>query len=248
MEKSDKIVNVFIPCCMDMFDPGTAGSTIAVLERLGCNVNYQIDQTCCGRRFYMEGNMNAARELGVKLFREFGPDNPIVIPSSACAGYIKHNFQNIFENTFVPGELTKFTENIYELSDFIVNVLHCRNLENYFNSRVFYFKSCSARNTYHLHDEPEILLRNTQGLDLVTDDSITGCCSANGTFAEVNPEVSEAMLKNVVDRIYAASVQYVTSTDIHCLQHIEAYIQAKGIGLEVIHLADILNAQKEANI
>ncbi len=249
-------VNVYIPCCMDMFNPGSAFSLMELLKNIGVEPNYIDTQTCCGRRFFLEGDLNSAYLLGKKLWEEMQvrdiptavphiTDLPLIVPTAACASYIKYHYPVIFKNTAMPLEMKKFTSNVYEVCDYIVNVKKITTLNNYFNHRVFYFKSCAARNNYHLGDEPETLLRNTKGLELLTDDDLTCCCGANGNFANMNPEVSDEMVKKVVDRIYAMGAQYVTSTDLHCLQQIDAFIQANGIGLEVMHIVDILSATKE---
>ncbi|MCQ2285345.1 MAG: (Fe-S)-binding protein [Bacteroidales bacterium] len=254
-ENTTEQVNIFIPCCMDMFNPGSAESLIALLKQIGVKANYIDAQTCCGRRFYLEGDINSAKNLGLKLWGELQvrdiptatphiTDSPLVIPTAACAGFIKYCYPQILKMSAMPLEMKKFSSNVFEICDYIVNVKHITKLNNCFNHRVFYFKSCSARNLYHLGDEPEILLRSTKGLDLLTDDNLTCCCGANGDFAFSNPEVSNEMVKQVVDNIYAKGAEYVTSTDLHCLQQIDAYIQSKGIGLEVMHIVDILSAQE----
>ncbi len=238
-------VNLFIPCEMDMFSPSIAFSMIQLLERVGEMVFYNPEQTCCGRRFYYAGEVGDARELGNKMMKEFDAKLPIIVPSTACASYIRNHYSKLFENRAVPAEVNLFTQNIFELCHYLVSVRKITKMNNYFNKRVFYYKSCSARNLYRLQDEPETLLRNTEGLDLLIDPTLDSCCSANGHFAKENPEVSDAMLSHIVDKIYSSGAQYVTSTDIHCLQHIDAYIQTNGVGIDVIHIADILNAQYE---
>ena len=238
----EKIVNVFIPCGMDMFSPNVANSTLSLIEKLGFTPFYNENQTCCGRRFYMEGKMDYARELGDKLMSVFDPKHPIVVPSSACVGFIRKYYKKLLENTHVPMDLKLFTDNIFEISDFIVNQLGITKLNNYFNQRVFYFKSCSARNLYRYNNAPEVLLQNTAGLEFLSDSDMNMCCSANGNFALASPETANKMLEQIVTKIYSMGAQYITSTDIHCLQYIDAYIQENDIGLEVIHLVDIYNA------
>ena len=237
-------VNLFIPCDMDMFSPNIPYSVISLLDKIGDECYYNENSTCCGRRFYFEGAIDNAKILGEKLMSEYNYKYPMVVPSSSCVGFIKNYYKQLFENVRVPSELKLFTHNVYELTDYIVNVKGITKLDNIFNHRVFYFKSCSARNLYKLDDEPETLLRNTKGLDLLTDPEMNTCCSANGRFAYSNPDTSDIMLEQIINKIYMQGAQYVTSTDIHCLQAMDAFIQAKGIGLEVIHIADILNGEK----
>lgn len=240
-------VNLFIPCSMDMFSPAIPYSVVGLLEKLGDKIYYNPESTCCGRKFFMEGAIDCAKQLGEKLMSEYDPKFPMVVPSSACVGYIKNHFRKLFENVTVPAQLKQFTHNIYELCDYIVNVKGITSLGNTFNQRVFYFKSCAARNMYKMGNEPETLLSNTRGLDLLTDDEINFCCSANGRFAIRNSEVSDSMLKEIVDKVYNLGAQYITSTDIHCLQYIDAHIQSRGGGVEVIHIADILVGENETN-
>ncbi|MDR3047644.1 MAG: (Fe-S)-binding protein [Bacteroidales bacterium] len=244
MKYKNDTVNLFIPCSMDMFAPTIPISVIKVLEHLGQSCFYNEESTCCGRKFFMEGAEEEAIYLSNKLMTEFSNKLPLIIPSTACSGYIKTHFKTLFENISVPAELEFFVNNVYDLCDYIVNVKHVTCVDNTFNHRVFYFKSCAARNMYNLGNEPEILLKNTKGLDLLTDPDMIDCCSANGQFALQNPEVSDIMLSSLIDKIYRQGAQYVTSTDIHCLQYIDAYIQSEEIGIEVIHIADIL-ASKE---
>jgi len=233
-------VNVFIPCCMDMFSPTVPKSVFAVLERLGDEVIYNSEQTCCGRRFYQVGELELAKELANKLILEYDSKYPMNVPTTSCVGYIKNYYKELLENSAEVNMVRNFTQNIYELCYYIVNVKAVETLNNIFNHRVFYFKSCSARNLYKLDDEPELLLSNTKGLDLLIDDKLNTCCGANSHFALANPEVSDVLCNQIIERAYQMGAQYITSTDIHCLQHIDAVLNTLDITLETIHVADIL--------
>lgn len=233
-------VNVFFPCDMDMFTPTIPHNVIRILEKLGYHCLYNPESTCCGRKFYMDGAIECARQLGEKLLEEFDSQYPIIIPSSACAAFIKNYYRKLFENVTVPNQLKNFTQNTFELCDFLVNEHKIIDLNATFNHRVFYFKSCSAKNQYRLGNEVEQLLSNVKGLDLLTDNEMDYCCSANSRFAMHNPELSDLMLSDVINTIYSLGAQFVTSTDIHCLQFLDSYIQSQGIAIEVIHIADIL--------
>lgn len=237
-------VNLFIPCEMDMFSPSVAQSVVRLLEKLGLEVHYKTEQTCCGRNFYFSGEIETAKELGTKMMAEYENNKcPLVIPSATCAGFIRKYYSQLLTNVSVVNDLKFFVSNTYELCDFIVNQLGLTTVGNHFPQRVFYFKSCAARNMYELQDEAEVLLKSTKGLELLTDPDMNDCCSANGRFSVINPEVSDQMIEKIVTKIYSMGAQYVTSTDINCLQHMDAFIQSKGMGLEVIHIADILNAE-----
>lgn len=243
MAEESNIVNVFIPCQMDMFQPNSAYSVMTVLERLNLHCQYYDEQTCCGRRFYMEGEIENAKDLGIQIIDNFGTKVPFIVPDCGCAGYMRTYFRELLKNSFSTNDLRIFTQQVYELCDYIVNVKHIENLGNTFSHRVFYFKSCSARNLYPQNNAPETLLRNTLGLDLLMSDEFQGCCGANGRFTLANPATAEAMTGEIVTKIYNMGAEYVTSTDIHCLQMIDAYKEAHDVGIEVIHIADILKGE-----
>lgn len=239
----NKIVNLYVPCQMDMFQSGTARSAMAVLERLGDRCQYFDEQTCCGCRFYLEGEIAYAKDLAINVLDCYDVKLPFIVPDSTCAGFIKTQYKRLLKNAYQPTDLAIFTQNVHELCDYIVNVKKVECLDNYFPHKVFYFKSCSARNVYPANDAPETLLRNTRGLELVMDDNIHGCCGANGRFSKVNPTASEALTGEIISKIYNMGVEYITSTDIRCLQHLDAYKIAHDVGLEIIHIADILKGE-----
>jgi L-lactate dehydrogenase complex protein LldE len=233
-------VNVFIPCCMDMFSPSLPRTIFTILERLGDEVIYNPEQTCCGKRLYQTGELELAKELANKLISEYDPKFPMIMPTTSCVGYIKNYYKELLENSAEVNVLRNFTQNIYELCYYIVNIKAIEKLGNAFNHRVFYFKSCSARNLYKLDDEPELLLCNTKGLDLLLDNGLNTCCGANSHFAIANSEVSDTLCNQIIECAYQLGAHYITSTDMHCLQHIDAVLNTLDITLETIHIADIL--------
>lgn len=239
--ENSNIVNLFIPCHMDMFQASTAFSAKEVLERMNIICQYHDEQTCCGRRFFMEGDVDSAKQMATQIVLEqYDEKLPLIIPDSSCAGFMRAYYRSLLENTVRPPQLKMFTEHVFELCDFIVNVRKVSCLGNTFRKRVYYFKSCSARNLYPKNDAPEILLRNTEGLDLLMDEHNQGCCGANGRFPMVNPQAAEEMAGEVMKRAYSMGAELVTSTDIHCLQMLDAYAVAHDVDVDVIHIADIL--------
>jgi len=238
-------VNVFIPCCMDMFSPSVTLSVFSVLERLGDEIVYNHEQTCCGRKFYHTGELELAKDLANKLILEYDLKYPMVVPTTSCVGYIKNFYKELLENAAEVNMIRNFTKNIYDICDYIVNIKAIEKLDNLFNHRVFYFKSCAARNLYKLDNEPELLLRNTGGLDLLIDNELNTCCGFNSHFALSNIEVSDILCGQIIERAYQMGAQYITSTDMHCLQHIDAILNTLDITLETIHIADILRGEED---
>ena len=147
---------------MDLFQAETVTSVITVLDRLGLFCHYDPESTCCGRRFFMEGEIQYAKDLGYQVIHSYteycdlhSKKFPVVVPDAACAGFMRSHFDMILKNATLPSELNNFVGNLYELCDFIVNVLNVNYLNNVFPHRVFYFKSCAAKHLYPENNAPE---------------------------------------------------------------------------------------------
>ena len=117
------IVDLFIPCFIDQIYPQTAFNTIKVLEKAGCSVNYNPAQTCCGQPAFNAGYWDTCKEVAEKFIADFPNDRYIVSPSASCAGMVKNYYPELFQDTVQFNQSKTIQKNIYELSDFLVNVL-----------------------------------------------------------------------------------------------------------------------------
>ena len=240
MENTDnQPVNVFIPCCMDLYNPEIAEKFMRLIWKLGLQIHYNPQQTCCGRQFYFSGQKEVAEEFGIKFTKLLKLNFPVLFPTTACPAYIKHYFPKMFHNTHTHHEVKILINQVFEISDFIVNKLGKKCLGNKYNNRVYYFKSCQARNLYGLGDEPETLLRNTEGLDLIVRPENDLCCTGNNDFYLHNPQMSDELLKRLIEDAYNSGAQVITTTDIHCLQHITSYLNTLDVQLTPLHVVEI---------
>lgn len=240
-------IEVFIPCYIDQLYPETAFNTIKVLEKAGCKVIYNPEQTCCGQPPYNGGYWDEAKEVGTKFLNDFSEKHYIVSPSASCTGMVKHGFDDLFTNTVIHNRCRNIQKNIYELSDFLVNVLK----KDYFGAeligRAVYHDSCSGLRDCHIKSEPRQLLANVEGLDLVEMRDTDVCCGFGGTFAVKFEAIASAMTEQKVNNALEMDAEYIISTDSSCLLQIQAYIDQHKIPLKTIHLVDVL-ANGWANI
>lgn len=240
-------IEVFIPCFIDQLFPQTAFNTIKVLEKAGCKVIYNPEQTCCGQPAYNAGFWDEAKKTGAKFLNDFSEENYIVSPSASCTGMVKHGFNDLFTNTITHNRCRSIQRNIYELSDFLVNVLRKDYFGAELEGRAVYHDSCSGLRDCHIKDEPRQLLNNVEGLELVEMRDTDMCCGFGGTFAVKFESISSAMTEQKVNNALEMEADYIISTDSSCLLQIQAYIDKKQIPLKTMHLADVL-ANGWANI
>jgi len=234
-------IQLFIPCYIDQLYPQTGFNTVKILEKAGCTVHYNPKQTCCGQPAFNSGYWKETASLAEKFLTDFNPDMPIVSPSGSCSSFIIHHYQKVLADR--PDLLERHAQmknTIYELTDFLVNVLKVDNLGARFPHKVTFHDSCSALREYGIKDEPRILLSHVEGLELVEMEESETCCGFGGTFAVKNNAISTAMVEKKVLNALATQVDYIISTEASCLLNINSYCAKNKLPIKGIHIADIL--------
>jgi len=234
-------IQLFIPCYIDQLYPQTGFNTVKILEKAGCTVHYNPKQTCCGQPAFNSGYWKETASLAEKFLTDFNPDMPIVSPSGSCSSFIIHHYQKVLADR--PDLLERHAQmknTIYELTDFLVNVLKVDNLGARFPHKVTFHDSCSALREYGIKDEPRILLSHVEGLELVEMEESETCCGFGGTFAVKNNAISTAMVEKKVLNALATQVDYIISTEASCLLNINSYCTKNKLPIKGIHIADIL--------
>jgi len=234
-------VQLFIPCYIDQLYSETGFNTIKVLEKAGCEVIYNPNQTCCGQPAFNSGYWDESRSLAKKFLNDFSEDLPIITPSGSCSGYVIHQYPKLFKDNASELEACKRVgTNMYELSDFLVNILKVDDLGASFNHMVTYHDSCSALREYGIKDEPRQLLSKVKGLKLIEMEESETCCGFGGTFAIKNASISTAMVDKKIENAIATGAEYIISTEASCLMNINSFCQKNKLPIKGIHLADIL--------
>lgn len=233
-------IDAFIPCFIDQFYPETASSFIKVLQRAGCTVNYNPEQTCCGQPAFNSGYWEEARSVATKFISDFEKANLIVSPSASCSGFVKNYYQRLFEDDQQLNDAKFIGERVVEFSDFMVNHLKVEDVGATFRHRVTFHDSCAGLREYGIKSEPRRLLAKVQGLELVEMEELTTCCGFGGTFVAKFHHISTAMTEQKVENAMKTGAEYIVSTEASCLMNMEAYIRKQKLPIKTLHLADVL--------
>ncbi|MBV2228333.1 MULTISPECIES: (Fe-S)-binding protein [Sphingobacterium] len=235
-------VELFIPCFIDQLYPETAFNTVKLLEKAGCKVIYNTDQTCCGQPAYNAGFWDDAKKIGQKFLNDFHEEHPIVSPSASCVGMVRGGYDDLFTNSIEHNKCRAIQRNIFEISDFLVNVLQ----KEYFGAELVgtavYHDSCSALRECKIKDEPRRLLSHVGGLDIVEMRDQETCCGFGGTFAVKFEGISTAMAEQKVQNALDVKADYIISTDSSCLLQLQAYIEKNQLPIKTMHLVDVLTS------
>jgi L-lactate dehydrogenase complex protein LldE len=233
-------VQLFVPCFMDQLYPETAFNTIKVLEKAGCRVRYNENQTCCGQPAFNAGFRDEARAVCAKFLKDFSGNEIIVTPSASCAGFIRNYYSLLFENSATNSDLKYLKQQVFELSDFLVNKIKVTEFGASLNAKAVYHDSCAGLRECGIKQEPRILLAGVSGLELVEMKDVETCCGFGGTFAVKFEPISVAMGEQKAQNAADTGAEYLISTDMSCLMHIQGVIDNKGLPLKSLHLADVL--------
>lgn len=244
---------LFIPCFVDQLYPDTAFSMIKVLEkadevaRTHMRFDYNPGQSCCGQVAFNGGFWDEAKQIGEKFIRDFREYDYVVGPSASCIGFIKNYYQQMFYNSALHNENNYLARKIFELTDFIVNILKVDDLGASFDTRICFHDSCTAAREYGLSDQPRRLLEKVRGLEIVEMKKSEECCGFGGTFSVKFEAISTAMAEQKTANAIDTGAEYIVSTETSCLMHLQAYIDKQGLPLKTLHIADLLARGLENN-
>jgi L-lactate dehydrogenase complex protein LldE len=233
-------VQLFIPCFVDQLYPETGMNMVKVLEKLGCKVSYNTKQTCCGQPGFNAGYWDEARAVAKKFLHDFEGDGYIVAPSGSCTGYVRNYYDKMLENSaehLLSGNVRK---RMYEFTEFLTDVLKVTDLGATLNGKATYHDACGALRECGIKQGPRQLLENVKGLEMVEMKECETCCGFGGTFAVKFEPISIGMAQTKVQSAVDTGAQYMISTDVSCMMHIQGYIDKQGIPMKTMHIADVL--------
>ena len=233
-------VQIFIPCFVDQLYPQTAFNMMKVLEKTGCEVDYNTNQTCCGQPAFNAGFWDEARAVCSKFLKDFDNADYIVAPSASCVGFIRNYYDKILENSAQYKQVKDIRKRIYEFSEFLTDVLKVENVGAVLNIKATYHDSCAALRECKIKEGPRKLLSNVAGLELVEMSDVETCCGFGGTFAVKFDGISVGMADQKATHALDTKAEYIISTDLSCLMHLDGYIKGKNFPLKTMHLADVL--------
>jgi len=234
-------VSLFITCLADQLRPEVGLGMVRVLERLGVAFDFPPGQTCCGQPARNAGSFDEAREVGRQFLRAFAGSETIVAPSGSCVSMVKHHLPALFPQGSADHDAARaVAARVYELSQFLVDVLKVEDVGAEFPLRVTYHDSCHLLRELGVGSQPRRLLAHVGGLELVEMDGSDVCCGFGGLFAVKQPDISGAMGGDKIDRAIATGAQALVACDTGCLLHLGGMIARRGAPLRAMHLAEVL--------
>jgi L-lactate dehydrogenase complex protein LldE len=242
-------VGLFIPCYVNQFYPNAAKATLQLLRKQGVNVVYPVRQTCCGQPMANSGFEHLSQECNELFIENFAAFDYIVAPSASCVLHIKdhlHSLKNEETTAIIRGK-------VFELVEFLTDILKVEKLHARFPYKVGIHHSCHGLRGLHLSQmselnapafsKPQQLLNMVEGLQQITLTRQDECCGFGGTFCVAEEAVSVKMGKDRVADHTKNGAEYITSSDLSCLMHLEGILHRNNSAVKIVHIAEILNSE-----
>ncbi|MEA2304914.1 MAG: L-lactate dehydrogenase complex protein LldE [Solirubrobacteraceae bacterium] len=236
-------VALFITCFNDTLFPETGKAAVGLLERVGCDVEFPLEQTCCGQMHANSGYGEDALPLVRRFVDVFEGHDAVVSPSGSCVAMVREQYAALAKEAG-DAELLRRVEalgpRVFELTQFLADELGVEDVGATFPHRVTYHPACHALRALGIGDAPLRLLRNVAGIDLVELPQAETCCGFGGTFAVKNADTSAAMLTDKLRAVLDTGAEVVCSADNSCLLHVGGGLSRQRAGVRAMHVAEIL--------
>jgi L-lactate dehydrogenase complex protein LldE len=215
---------------------------VKLLEKAGCTVKYNEEQTCCGQPAYNAGFRTDAKAVCTKFLKDFSGADYVVAPSASCVGFVRNYYTALFNNSSYHNEVKALQKRVFELSEFLVNVLKVEDFGASLPIKATYHDSCAGLRECGIKTEPRKLLSKVKGLELIEMNDTETCCGFGGSFAVKFESISVAMADQKTTNALATGASCIISTDLSCLMHINGYSRFRESALKTMHLADVLTS------
>ncbi|HZM90592.1 MAG TPA: (Fe-S)-binding protein [Blastocatellia bacterium] len=234
-------VSLFITCLVDQFFPDVGMSVVSVLRKLGVEVDFPAEQTCCGQPAFNSGFTSDARELAKRFIGIFENSDYVVAPSGSCTSMVKVFYPELFKDD---PEWLKRAESLasrtYEFTEFLVNVLKVEDVGSSYHGKVALHQSCHLLRELNVRSEPQCLLRSVKGIEVVELERAETCCGFGGLFSVKYPHISGSILQDKIDSVEKSGADVVVASDVGCLMHIAGGLSRQSSAATTMHIAELL--------
>jgi len=240
-------IALFITCYNDLLYPEVGQAIVRLLRRLGHEVEFPAEQTCCGQMHFNSGYQDACIPLVQRFVDAFAGYDAVVTPSGSCASMVRRYHPLVAGlaadggvDSGLPERVATVSPRVYELSEFLVDVLEVTDVGARFPHTVAFHPTCHSTRLLGVGDRPTRLLAAVDGLTLVDLPRSEACCGFGGTFAVKNADTSVAMGLDKVDDVLGSGADVLAAGDTSCLMHIGGLLSRRGSRVRVMHIAEIL--------
>jgi L-lactate dehydrogenase complex protein LldE len=235
---------------MNELYPEASMDTYKLLKNLDFDIEYPMDQTCCGQPMANSGCSKSVKDLAINFVNNFKKFDYIVSPSGSCVTMVKEHYKEFFNEN---KDYEKVKTSIYEVTEFLHDIVKLENLDFSnisFPHKVGLHNSCHGHRSLGLGTPSELnipynnklenILSLVSDIELVQLNRSDECCGFGGTFCVTEDAVSTAMGRDRIQDHIDSQANVITGADMSCLMHLEGLINREKKNVKVLHISQIL--------
>ncbi len=241
-------VGLFVPCYVNAIFPEVGVATYKLLKHLGVEVDYPLNQTCCGQPMANAGFEQKAVPLAERFDDMFKGYDYVVAPSASCVAFVRLNYPRLLEGKHE----CLASDKTMDVCEFLHDVLKVKQLPGKFPHKVSLHNSCHGVRELHLSSASEQnvpsfskikdLLSMVEGITVLEPEKVDECCGFGGMFSVEEPDVSVRMGTDKLNNHMATGAEYITGPDSSCLMHMQGIAKRLNKPIKFIHVVQILAA------
>ncbi len=238
--------SIFITCLVDQLYPEVGQSMVNILRKLGVNLDFPEEQTCCGQPAFNSGYHKEAKDMARRYMKIFKGNDYIIVPSGSCGAMIRVFYNQLFQDEpDVLSELEGLSARLFEFSEFLVQVLGITDVGGKLKGDVTYHDCCHLKRELGISSQPRDLIKGVKEINFVELDQSDVCCGFGGTFAIKYPDISGAILEQKIRNIKSSGADILVANDTSCLMHMRGSFSRLGVDIEAMHIAQFLDKAME---
>ena len=246
MSGPSRSATLFVTCMVDTIYPEIGESVVAVLERLGVEVSFPPDQTCCGQPAFNSGHWDEARVIAGRNIEVLRGTGDVVVPSGSCTTMLRHFYAELFaDSPTMLAAVHDLEKRTFEFTEYLVDVLGVADVHAVFPHTITIHDACHGLRGLGIKAQPRALLQSVTGTTVTELPGAEECCGFGGLFAVKLPHISEAMLQRKVDRIEGTEAEVVVTCDASCMTQINGRLSRQGSRCRAMHIAEVLATPAE---
>ena len=241
-------VSLFITCLVDQFFPEAGMSVVTVLRRLDVEVEFLVEQTCCGQPAFNSGFTDEARTLAKRFIEIFKDSEYVVAPSGSCTSMVKVFYPELLKDEPQWHDRAEsLASRTYEFTEFLVNILGVEDVGACSQGKVALHQSCHLLRELNVRTEPQRLLNSVKGIEVVELERAEACCGFGGLFSIKYPHISGGILQEKIDNINKSGADVVVASDVGCLMHIAGGLSRQSAAVKTMHIAELLATRERTD-
>ena len=233
-------VSLFIPCLVDQVYPEIGIAMAKTLSHLGYDIEYNQNQTCCGQPAFNAGHLHESRTVAKKFINVFKSADIIVSPSGSCTAMVRNYYPELFVKDPIKDTALKLGKKIYEFSEFLALEKQIKNISGHYSGKVGFHNSCHSYQELKISKEPEKILENIDGIELVQFSGEPVCCGFGGLFSFKFAEIAATMANTRLEMFIEKDVDTIVSNDPGCLMHLRQESRDRKYNVKILHLTEFL--------